>query len=649
MSSLQNMPELQCYSPPRSAPPISSINGKPIARGNDTCVAPVVEVGQVLAASKSTPAEDRSSDWLVRRERSTAWNVRSMAATASGRRIMGTWWVLPPEQDSDGRSTGDFEAVRGKRMSSLDKYRALLTGLLTLHRNTDSGEVWRVSSKYEVLAVTSVRRAVCLRPDCSDLTAVDTTGRGACSATACEGEDEPQGGDDALTVVTHNPEGGGPPRPVSAVQHGLLGLGRAAMVQGGWLPRTAYGLTAHLRSCLFASPGRAPWKLETGETCSNWTLNGGAGPVADARPADWLARVAFVLCQEPVPRYLDAKRLCKGVPQQAPLEQKVTYDKEAFRTQSKSGRKRTIAHWYVQPARHEREAVPSCPLFFPSSPTANESLPTEPLWLAGTASREINAEAPEEADLVARLGRCTVPAPVDVDTAELRVFERTQRREAVSRVVETLTSGDFAVVDVPDNPFPRSEAFVTGMLVVITAIGALSFVPKQGDWKCRKDWARFLITTAVGACSLAAFGLLYWKERKGYRWMTSATYKTLDVAFANTTGDCVGLPETCSATVTGLAGSSVIMSETFAVVSTNGYKPLKILLLGVGAALLYVSIVVSVLVVYVRRGHKKAAAEAGSDNDGGDTLEAPPVLNGGGGAAKAAALDSSSSMSTSLP
>lgn len=122
---------------------------------------------------------------------------------------------------------------------------------------------------------------------------------------------------------------------------------------------------------------------ETG--CSNWTLNGGEGPVLDARLAGWLAKVTFALCQAPVPRYLDEKLLCKGAPQQVPHTEEVRYNHEAFGLRDTEGRKRTIVCWHLIPARHERSAVSDCAAAGGLSlPAPGKPQPAEPLWLAGT-------------------------------------------------------------------------------------------------------------------------------------------------------------------------------------------------------------------------------------------------------------------------
>lgn len=555
--SLHRMPELQCWGDANPASPrFASLNLEPFSRGARTCAAPLVDVGEVVAANASTPPGVRRTDWLIAKRPSLSWLVRWLATRTHHDRFAHTAWRVPPQWSSHGRSFGDFAAATGQRLEWKDRYRAQLFGLMTLQRNTVSGEVHRVSAKYEVVAVTAVTRAVCLLSDCSDLTAVDTTSRGACSASACNDTSSAcrVSKEDAVTVVTHPPAAtGGARLPVSAVQRSFLGLGRGAMVQRGWLPIPTWNLTARLLTWLHLYPGRAPEELadKTKAACeSAWILNGGAAPTAAGAPnaSDWLAKVAFVLCQEPVPTYLDKKTLCKGVHQQKSADETVRYNGEKFRAPG-DDMKRAVVGWHVIPARGEATHAPLC---------------TDP-------------------------GAQSIHRHAYIDT-----------------VVDKLTSGNYLGADAPEDAFHRSDVVVTGLLVALTAAGAVTFVPKDAKRQSLGDLARFAVTVMVGFGSVAAFGLLYWKERKGARWISNATYKRLHVEFSNTTWQCRGLPDECTlpnADVTqgGLEGTSVVLSETLAVVTANGYRPLLVLLLACGAATVYSIIVAAALSAQLAR------------------------------------------------
>lgn len=555
--SLHRMPELQCWGDANPASPrFASLNLEPFSRGARTCAAPLVDVGEVVAANASTPPGVRRTDWLIAKRPSLSWLVRWLATRTHHDRFAHTAWRVPPQWSSHGRSFGDFAAATGQRLEWKDRYRAQLFGLMTLQRNTVSGEVHRVSAKYEVVAVTAVTRAVCLLSDCSDLTAVDTTSRGACSASACNDTSSAcrVSKEDAVTVVTHPPAAtGGARLPVSAVQRSFLGLGRGAMVQRGWLPIPTWNLTARLLTWLHLYPGRAPEELadKIKAACeSAWILNGGAAPTAAGAPnaSDWLAKVAFVLCQEPVPKYLDKKTLCKGVHQQKSADETVRYNGEKFRAPG-DDMKRAVVGWHVIPARGEATHAPLC---------------TDP-------------------------GAQSIHRHAYIDT-----------------VVDKLTSGNYLGADAPEDAFHRSDVVVTGLLVALTAAGAVTFVPKDAKRQSLGDLARFAVTVMVGFGSVAAFGLLNWKERKGARWISNATYKRLHVEFSNTTWQCRGLPDECTlpnadVTQRGLEGTSVVLSETLAVVTANGYRPLLVLLLACGAATVYSIIVAAALSAQLAR------------------------------------------------
>lgn len=104
----------------------------------------------------------------------------------------------------------------------------------------------------------------------------------------------------------------------------------------------------------------------------------------------------------------------------------------------------------------------------------------------------------------------------------------------------------------------------------------------------------------MGFGSIASFALLFWKERKGDERTTSTTHKRLHVAFSSTTRQCHDSNFMCDANQTGVNGTNVIQSETSVeVMSTYGYRPLKILFLGGGAAAVYASIVALIFAMKV--------------------------------------------------
>lgn len=610
--SLKLLPELQCYGRANSSR-MASFNGESIYRGTNTCAAPVVNVGEVEAVNSSTPVDQRPFDWLVSGGPSAPRLVRELATRNWGHDHASDAWLSEPGLYADGLSTRDFESVLGRPLPPRDKYRALLVRFLSLQRNMDGGEVARMSSKYEVLTVTTEMRAMCLLPNCSDLSAVDTTGSGECDASGCvkDTRDDQIGTEDAVMVVTHKAEDG-VVRPVSAVQRGFLGLGRAVMVLPGWLPSPTWQLNSSLSSELDAYPGKIPPELGGGNGSSTWPLNGGARPTPGAATSDWLNKVAFLLCQEPVPEFIDKKRLCKGVSQLSPSDVVVKYDKKAYR-KDRAKKKSLIMSWTINPARGEKSRVDctNSPYMSWTLPS-NASLVIEPMWLAGTASREISYKSPEEVALARRLGSCVHRVDKNDMWQRLRSTARANRRRVMYGIEDTLTSGRFSVKDEPDESFHRSEVYVTALLVALTAIGAASFAPNDPNWENAGDKARFAMTAVVGLGSITSLGLLYWKERKGDRWIASATYKAINAAFSDTTWNCKDLPESCSLSDVGMKGTYVLLSETIAVVTTNGYRPNLLLCLICAAAVVYIFVV---LIAY-----GAMLARAGRNNSTNDNV-----------------------------
>lgn len=163
--------------------------------------------------------------------------------------------------------------------------------------------------------------------------------------------------------------------PVSVVQSSLLELGRAIMVKGGWLPSDEWNLTASLDIRFESLAVRPPSQLSGNQSTFSARIRG-----ADAGASDWLSRVAFVLCQEPMPKYHDKKLLCKGIKLECPVDAKVQYGQESFHLDQfdKSG---AWARWHIAPIEGERSNSKNC-----TGPTNLTSPgPTEPMWSAGTA------------------------------------------------------------------------------------------------------------------------------------------------------------------------------------------------------------------------------------------------------------------------
>lgn len=474
LGALQSLPALQC----RLAAGVNgsfgaSLGDTPFSRGRRTCAAPVVDVTEVIAVL-GAHVQGRQR-WTPDLAAQMAQQLRSMATQASNQSglVVENAVFFPVH-----RRASDLTRDAGGGGDLRVDFRNGLANVLTLTRSTDSGAVWRHSGKYEVLAITSVVRGVCLTADCSVVAAVDTTGRGACSASACDTPHDSRDvagrvdSEDAVTVVTHTSprRGGGGPQPVSVVQLGLLGLGRAVHVARRWLISPPWDLTATVHTQLVTPPTRFEEFTHEPSLTSAWPLGGEAAAeaakrdhVADAGGSEWLQKVAIALCHEPLPAYVD-RRLCRGIAGngQTPPTVKVSYNgaPEDLHVLRDALEPSTGAVWRVAPARHE--ATDAEPCAFADNLTAVRGAdgagrgPMEPPWMAGTLSREIHSRSPDEVELARSLGRCRLATGAAASglaaIGSLRGREQLARHAAVVRLASSLHAGDYGDLEHPDDP-----------------------------------------------------------------------------------------------------------------------------------------------------------------------------------------------------
>lgn len=649
------------------------------SRGIATCAAPVVDVGEVqgvLAAeeeAKKRREEEQRRGKVVgggesangtlqtsvaagvkrkqAKEESLAWKIRLLATQYTN--TTGAY-----AEDSGFSSlkwgahlaTGDLTRVLGKRPTDLHEYGEQLARLLTLHRNSDLGDVWRYSGKYEILAVSSVRRAVCLTPSCTDVTAVDTTGRGACAATGCSEPYDPSSlagrllNEDAVTVVTHTePAEDAVPTSVSVMQTGFLGLGRAVRVQKRWLNDTdAWDLTAAIQTQLYTPSSRFPEFKGERMLRSVWPL--GDGAAADEalgeqgyNSSEWLQKVAISLCHEPVPVYMRG-RLCKGIKPRKRHAVGVTYngERDVEVDDPSTPDRQTGVIWRVVPARQEVGAARSCS-FHPDHKGLDRASTqsVEPTWMAGTASREINAASPDELSLARRLSRCTIKLGVPSAVGFLRGREDLSRREDVTRVTRSLRAGGFGDMDLPPEPFSNSEFVEVLVVIALAAFGVLASVPDYNNGHVRWwEGVRHAVIAIAGIGAFIPLGLMTYREWKGANWHAATTRVGLHVAFSPSTAGCRGLPYECKTRGHGLRGSSLLISETLVIASTNHYRFAHLVVACGVAAFAYYCILVGPLELH--RFYQGQTVALQGDENGSST---PKILSGSGSGHGALALE----------
>lgn len=649
LGALHSLPALQCLvSATSNGHFTASLGDKRIPRGKHTCAAPVVDVGEVRdvldAEANGKPRQWENLAWRVRLL-ATAYNSFSERFGEESRYSRLKW----------GRhlTTGDMSLVLGKPSTGLHAYGEHVARLLTLHRNSDLGAVWRYSGKYEVLALTSVRRGVCLSNACQDVAAVDTTGSGACASSGCR---EPLTNrydlsgrlttEDAVAVVTHA-EPGERPKPVSVLQTGFLGLGRAVSVRKGWLKTAdAWNLTASIQTQLYTQGERFEELKNEPSLRSLWPLSGTAA--ADAateaqggNSSTWLQKIAIVLCHEPVPVYVD-RRLCVGIKPRTRPPVDVAYNENDVEVDDPTVPvHQTGAIWRVVPARQEQVAAHSCAPGFKTTPS------TQPSWTAGTASREINAASPDEVALARRLSRCTTKLDATSPVGALRGLEDLSRLADVKRLRDTLHAGAFMDADLPPEPSSASEFAEALVIVALAALGVVGAAPNFSTGSSRWERVRYYFIVVAGGSSFTPLVMLTVREHRGANWHAATTREAIHVAFSPTTGACRGLPTWCNHESVGLRGSSLLLSETLVVVSTNHYRWERLAVALALTAVAYAAVSGFPDCWYTVR-HKAVGASPGGaaltpgdaatdDSDGGAlvlqmpaTVSAPPSRPGGG-------------------
>lgn len=514
--------------------------------------------------------------------------------------------------NSDGHSGGGTGGSRPRLAFEED-----VVALLTLQRNTDTGELKRSSAAFEALSVTRTSRGVCRHQQCNDLTAVDTTGDGACRnfncanrfnplttnrredlpsvkarvRTAAEATQSSPIGHDAysgeagyVSVVTYTGEDG-ETRFVSMMQAPLLSLGRSVMADSTWLRGPEWALTADVA---VESLHRhvLPADVEPAMAAGVWNLGGrlGGHPEAVASvdttappsvTSSWPQMLAYVFCAGGSRAFTFHSGLCDGLFKQAVATQsgvlngvtvQIPTDEEAA---SPAG-----VYWTVRP-RDASDAdagnvssLRQCPAL---KMAASQPLPS---WLAGTTSREINPESAAERELAANISRCGFPlfeaAPVD-EFGALRATEKSSRLVDLQRLSIGYDQGVFAVAP-PADPASLADIVVAVVLVLPETAAVVVMYLSTSHWR-RREVCSLAVVLVTGLIALLGIVLLALSEVRGEQWRAASVRTSLHVYLSSTAGDCVGRTGPNSCETPGLRGSALLLSETLIIIARNGYHP----------------------------------------------------------------------------
>ncbi|GAB0492399.1 hypothetical protein MMPV_003661 [Pyropia vietnamensis] len=638
-----------------------TLDGRFYAAADGVCAAPLSSLTTLVNGSVPGSAESLRGRHVLRM-------ARDFVPGASPQNVFTRYSPLALSI-SDGRKTGDAGG-NGPRLA----FEEDVVALLTLQRNTDGGEVERSSAAFEALSVTRTTRGVCRNQQCNDLTAVDTTGDGACRNFNCanrfnplatnaradlpsvkararavadatpqslDGNGASRGDVGSVSVVTYTGEDG-ETRFVSMLQAPLLSLGRSVLAESTWLSHPEWALTADVtvenlhRHVL-------PAGVEPAMAAGVWNLGGRLTGFADtvasvgatASPtvaSSWPQMLAYVLCAGGGRAFTFHSGLCDGLFQRTMATQTVALNGETVQI-SADVLTPTVAgvFWTVHPRDPDTGDVSSlrqCPAL------KMASVQPLPSWLAGTTSREINPESVAERQLAANISRCGYPlleaAPVD-EYGALRATEKSSRLADHQRLSIGYDQGVFAVPPPPD-PASLADVVIAVVLVLPEAAAAVVMYLSTSRWR-RREVCSLTVVLVTGLVALLGIVLLALAEVRGERWRAASLRSSLHVYLTSTAGDCVGRTGPNSCVSPGLRGSALLLSETLIIVARNGYHPRTLVAIAGTAGTVYILGTLWAVVTVSRRFEHRHSLDA-AGGKGEDDLNgggARPFRGGGGG------------------
>lgn len=146
--------------------------------------------------------------------------------------------------------------------------------------------------------------------------------------------------------------------------------------------------------------------------------------------------------------------------------------------------------------------------------------------------------------------------------------------------------------------------------------------------------ARYFVTIGAGAGAFTPLVMLMVREFRGVRWHAATTRWAVHVAFSPTTAGCRGLPYESATSGQGLRESSLLLSETLVIASTNHFWWLRLeVAFGITAAVYLAISVVPALYFWFRL--RLVASFVGHADDG----PSPTLSTGDGSRHGALALD----------
>lgn len=614
---LSRVCSLQCHTGPLSNGDTAyEAGGTRYPWGNHTCRSPPDPM-RAVHLSPQDPDGSRGVDLL---EKALAGRVRVLARELGAfraRQIVSDVQYDPRGPLRRGVCGGDGGLVREESVANV----------LTLLRNSVQGGVRRYVGKYDVIGYTRVSVGVCGTVNCSDVTAVDTTGDQGCGELCVEGIGCSCQGTTVLTTV--GPDG--EERSISLQQHRYLSLGRGLLAQTDWLGehRDLWNLTGLLQfhaGWNHAEDGGYPQLRQPAMKQMIASLTGVPGTLiplerfgstAFSRLANttttWPQMLATVVCMHPIGSFVRDRSLCKGVP-----DSTTSYKEASIAGQRFFGRgdKQAMewgwAKWSVLPSLRPGTLINSTAAIFQPSPfhSASAGPAVEPLAAYGL--REVHSASPTERAIAATVRRRLLFLPTRRGTFDTtpEPFSRltaSRLHAGVDKDIERLLSGfDRSVFDVDEPPDPATvQDVVLAVLVILPEASALAVaLVSTRTWR-RRECIVVGMIFAVGLASLSAPISLAITERRAVAWRVSSVRTALGTRFP------VGIDNgTLADMLFSLAGTELAFAETYLIAARTGYHPDLLLWLAVGFSAAYVVCAGASLAYIVRARRRDAAKRA---------------------------------------
>jgi len=562
----------------------------------------------------------------------------------------------------------------------------MVFGALTMGRNVLGGSLQRQVGVYDLVAASVQRLGVCVDPLCFMVVAVDTTRPSAPISRCVDGSAaEGRSGTGNVTnvssasctainvnipIITHLGRDG-VERPVSMASADLLTLGRGMLGSPRWFKRAEKSF--HLGGELTMSgptlsvpkgANRGLLSIQDGTEVTTWDLNGtthgigGSGGEAntdDSLPTSptstpFLAHIATLFCAGKLRSFLSSPAACNGVRPWGRVRRPSTSGEMQGNIMDVGvweGAGKVV--WKVDPTRltptvtGESPSSSSSPYqrrpwtfaeIPPDTGAAMEGwggLRIAPPELLGRPSREINPSSAVEAELAASLfqRQLALPAAVvvghasytssDFDAAAA-VSDLSGATTKFDRQLRRLSHAYDRRVFQEVHPAPPVvwADIVMAIIVVVPELGALLILLLTTERWSRAALLGFATIVILGAVSLSGVIALASQEAAGAAWRARSTRTATHAVFpAGNPVNEWGVPT--------LAGTLVVVDESFLLLAPTMYRPLWVWQVSVTVCGVYVAAVAAMAarVLFVARQQQcvlHVAVEAPPPNAANEAL-----------------------------